>query len=243
VRLPVFNRADMRNPFRDASFVFVPYCTGDIHTGNRVTTHRWGGRPYVTYHVGYHNLEVFLRRLVPTFPDVDRIWLMGASAGGFGVAMNWEHVQSAFPMARVDVLDDSGPPLSPPGPRWALLRDAWDMHYPPACTGCALSMDALTDYYLARYPAPHRFALLSYVRDLTITAYLGVTQEVFEQSLLGMARTHLDGHANAAYYFLPGQNHVLLSHATTLAAADGTSLMDWLGRFANDDVQWRSVSP
>ena len=31
-----FDRTSANNPFKDYSFVYVPYCTGDVHAGNNV---------------------------------------------------------------------------------------------------------------------------------------------------------------------------------------------------------------
>src|SRR5690606_13544143 len=40
-RVRAFDRGDEENPFRDATFVFVPYCTGDLHTGDAVRTYKY----------------------------------------------------------------------------------------------------------------------------------------------------------------------------------------------------------
>ena len=48
----IFDRDDETNPFRDFSFVYVPYCTGDVHGG--VNPEGPGGR----LHLG-HQREIF----------------------------------------------------------------------------------------------------------------------------------------------------------------------------------------
>lgn len=100
----LFNRQGFGNPFKDYNDVFVPYCTGDLHAGTKVTT--YGSK--ATSHVGFLNMSAYLKRLVPTFPDAERIFLFGSSAGGFGVGVNWYRVQGAFPAARVDLVLLSG---------------------------------------------------------------------------------------------------------------------------------------
>ena len=80
-------REDGANPFRDFHLVYVPYCTGDIHAGDRVATHEWFG-PRPTHHRGSRNLGLFLPRIAATFPDAERVFLAGDSAGGFGVSLN-----------------------------------------------------------------------------------------------------------------------------------------------------------
>src|SRR5206468_3191319 len=76
-----FDRHDDTNPFRNDSFTFVPYCTGDVHAGSKPDAN-YGGR--ITHHVGYQNMTAYLTRLVPTFSSASRVILSGSSAGGFG---------------------------------------------------------------------------------------------------------------------------------------------------------------
>ena len=64
----MFNRTLSDNPFRDANYVYVPYCTGDVHAGNNVPT--YSGKK--THHVGAVNMEAYLQRIVATFPDAER---------------------------------------------------------------------------------------------------------------------------------------------------------------------------
>ena len=51
-----FNRADLTNPFRNDTLIYVPYCTGDVHSGNNVATYdRADGGSFDIHHVGYAN--------------------------------------------------------------------------------------------------------------------------------------------------------------------------------------------
>ncbi|MGH7328807.1 MAG: pectin acetylesterase-family hydrolase, partial [Polyangiaceae bacterium] len=50
------DRSDADNPFRDKNLVFVPYCTGDSHSGNAITTLDYAGIAHATHFVGYENL-------------------------------------------------------------------------------------------------------------------------------------------------------------------------------------------
>ena len=106
----LFDRNNPANPFRDYSYIYIPYCTGDVHAGNNVTD--YNGRE--TMHVGYNNTTAYLDRIAATFPEADRIVLSGSSAGGFGAGFNWGRTQDLFNSIRVDLIDDSGPPLPPP---------------------------------------------------------------------------------------------------------------------------------
>src|SRR5579884_1249429 len=125
----VFDRSDPANPMKDWNYVFVPYCTGDVFSGNNqdVTVPGVSGKQQF---VGYADMHVFLDRIVPTFADVTQVVLTGISAGGFGVASNYTQVAKAFGKVPVIALDDSGPAMGPPEVASCLLqqtRELWGL--------------------------------------------------------------------------------------------------------------------
>ena len=89
----IFDRDDVANPFRAASYVVVPHCTGDFHLGTKVTIHPGAGQ---IHHHGYLNIRHALSRLVPTFKTAQRITLAGFSAGGVGITGNYQQIAAAF---------------------------------------------------------------------------------------------------------------------------------------------------
>src|SRR5512142_1728585 len=48
------------NPFKDASWIYVPYCTGDLHDGNNVEMY---DATHTVHHVGRANAEALLARV------------------------------------------------------------------------------------------------------------------------------------------------------------------------------------
>jgi hypothetical protein len=84
----MFDRSDPDNPFKDYSFVFAPYCSGDVFSGSNPKAA--DGEK----HVGYDNVTAYLKRIVPTFPHPSILALTGSSAGGLGVMMNMPQVSS-----------------------------------------------------------------------------------------------------------------------------------------------------
>lgn len=240
----IFNRAAMDNPFRAANFVYVPYCTGDIHGGNNVRDYTWGQESQRIYHVGAKNMEAYLRRLVMTFPNARTVWLMGVSAGGYGAGVHWWRVQQAFPNATVHLLDDSGPPITPPDLRWSQLKAAWNIQFPPGCTGCASDLNALIRHYIDTM-GTRRMGLISYTQDRTISGYFSITGADFEMRLRGL-QTSFGDRPNFRYYVRAGDNHVMLQGARPtggITAADGTVLFDWVRRWATDGAGWNNVAP
>ncbi|MBZ5709543.1 pectinacetylesterase family protein [Nannocystis pusilla] len=238
----IFDRGDADNPFRDMSFVYVPYCTGDMHGGDNVVTYG----EHTTMHVGGANLVAYLARIVPTFPAAERAYLIGASAGGYGATFNWWRVQQAFGDVRVDLVDDSGPPLDPPylakelSDTW---RERWNLasSLPPGCAGCQETFGAIYDYYGANHQT-QRWALLSYTRDWIVPIYFGFQIEQFPQAIEEIVQTHVDPYERAGYFLVDGVGHVLLTAPMPVTSA-GVALQPWLAQLVNDDPAWTSVHP
>jgi hypothetical protein len=235
-----FDRTAAANPFRDYSYVYVPYCTGDIHAGDSVTTLGTA----TAHFVGYANLTAYLARLVPTFPSASSIVLAGSSAGGFGALYNWDHVQAAFPGVPMTLIDDSGT-LMPPdilskGFGQSAQAAAWNTAatQPPGCTGCAADFDALYDYYAQEFPTA-RASLLSYVQDSTLPSYYGIAEADFETGLSeemsnnlgpsGLWRTFTDDASGHVLWFSP-----------QLASA-GVTVQDFVTQQVTADAGWTNV--
>ncbi|HET6345734.1 MAG TPA: pectin acetylesterase-family hydrolase, partial [Myxococcota bacterium] len=127
---PLTNRVHEANPFRDASLAYIPYCTGDLHDGDNVVTYE--GAPQQTHHVGYRNTRLYLQALAATLPTASRVVLSGFSAGGFAAALHRDTAATAFPRARIDVIDDSGVAFKD-----APNHDVWKAHLPADCAACA----------------------------------------------------------------------------------------------------------
>jgi hypothetical protein len=238
----LFNRADDKNPLKDASYVFVPYCTGDVHAGDNPNA-VYGGKP--TKHVGFENMKAYLKRLVATFPNADRVILSGSSAGGFGAGFNWWQTQQAFGNVRVDLVDDSGPPLPSPYLSQSLQgqwRSAWNLNatLPDGCAECQTDLSAIFGFYSQNLPK-NRAALLSYTHDQVIATYFQITQNQVAEGL-GVLAGKIDGYANTRYYFVDGNSHVLLGDPAGLMQ-NGVVLEDWLSQMLADDPAWKSVKP
>jgi hypothetical protein len=107
----VFARTRMENPVKDWNYVYVPYCTGDVHMGAK-DDGQVAGVTGTQHFVGRLNLTAFLHRIIPTFPNPEKVLLTGVSAGGFGASSNAAFVQYAFGSNPVTVIDDSGPTFS-----------------------------------------------------------------------------------------------------------------------------------
>ncbi|MFO0584237.1 MAG: pectin acetylesterase-family hydrolase [Anaeromyxobacter sp.] len=247
-RLPgsILDRTLPGNPYADASLVFVPYCTGDVHAGVRVATYTGaeGARAY--HHVGRLNLEAALPRLAATFPSPRRLVVAGSSAGGFGSLLNYDLLRSTWPHALGLLVDDSGPPL-PDGAVPPAVLSAWraswgvDTFLAPLCgSACDAGFGPLVGKLSARWPGD-RFALLSSVRDTVVSGYFQLAPSEFEAALRAAVADDLGPVPGAAAFLVPGDGHTMLGAPAKFT--QGVPLLDWLSAQARGDAGWASEVP
>jgi hypothetical protein len=98
------------NPFRDWSFIVVPYCNGDFHAGagqrTYVTAEGEESRIFYEGHRNYRLLMAAAMRHIDSSPGA--LLIAGASAGGFGSALLADDVAQHFPSVQnVTVCVDS----------------------------------------------------------------------------------------------------------------------------------------
>lgn len=99
------------NPFKDWSFIVIPYATGDFHAG----TGTYEGKKTV-YHTGYTNYSAYVEQVKKYLGEPDTLLVTGFSAGGFVTSLLADDVIDRFPSAEnVTVCVDSS----------LLLYDGW----------------------------------------------------------------------------------------------------------------------
>jgi hypothetical protein len=91
------------NPFADYSVVYLPSCTGDVHTGSRVVTYG----PHRVEQKGYLNAQAALARAFDEFPSPEVVFVTGCSAGSVGSAFHTDAILRQYPDARVTSVGDS----------------------------------------------------------------------------------------------------------------------------------------
>ena len=244
-----FDRARATNAFRASTYVFIPYCTGDLHAGNNVQTYTGTGTR-VIHHVGRKNAAAFVARLAATWPRAARVVVSGTSAGGFGATFNYDLFRGAFPAAKMDLVDDAGPLLEGEGINGG-LRAAWFSVWrlgdvvDPLCPTCRTDLSGLYAALATRYPQD-RLTLLSVLTDPVISLYFSLGLDQFEADLRATVHARFEPTPNVRAFLLAGTQHGLLpGTATTTApsASGGNVLLEsWLDTMVNDGA-WTTVAP
>src|SRR6185369_16809743 len=92
--------------------VYMPYCTGDVHVGNRVVTYTdpTGVNPPIVFrHNGYNNTIAALNFLHGRFPTINKLLVTGFSAGGVASGAGFYFARRTLVPTKAYLLNDSGP--------------------------------------------------------------------------------------------------------------------------------------
>ncbi len=132
---PIINGADPGIPFRAKNpivtngwdMVYVPYCTGDVHVGNRVVTYAdpTGANPPIVFrHNGFNNTIAILNFLHGRFPSINKLLVTGFSAGGVASGSAFYFARRTLNPTKAYLLDDSGPMFPAPNSSYS----SWQLH-------------------------------------------------------------------------------------------------------------------
>jgi hypothetical protein len=244
----------------NATMVFVPYCTGDVHSGDKITTYPSPiqGLPSVTWHhAGHANVMAFLKRLGATFPSPGKVVVSGSSAGGFGSLANYPAFRWYWPNAKMYLVDDSGPPLAGnaiPATTRAAWYANWNMgaSLDPFCASCRNDMSAGMRALASLFPQD-RMALLSHLQDGTIRTFFGtistagpqpMAAATFETALRALGTTMDPGTANQKYFFTntPTPTRHPILDDPTLETTPAPGVAPWIQDMVSDAPGWASKS-
>jgi hypothetical protein len=122
------------------NIVYVPYCTGDVHTGNKVTTYSDDSGSVAWYHRGGVNAKAVTSWMAANLPKPEVLLLTGFSAGGTGSTANFPQMRTGLGAKNAALLADSGPLFwaprdstpeqSPSLPLHNKIRGVWGLDEP-----------------------------------------------------------------------------------------------------------------
>jgi hypothetical protein len=140
VRLHPWTRTKPQN----WNMIYVPYCTGDIYSGDKVAVYQDPQNqkpPLIWHHNGLRNTRAVVAWLKNNLPRPAQLLTTGCSAGGAGSLTNYVGIRQDMAPTRGFLLDDSGPVFSaPPGsdiaqypsrPLQDYIRAAWGLNEGP----------------------------------------------------------------------------------------------------------------
>ncbi len=258
---PFLQRNDISTPTHDFNMVYVPYCTGDVHTGNNVIVYDdpLGEQASVTYHhAGHDNVQKVIGWIDAQFTHVPRMLITGCSAGGAGSITNYHFFRKGVTAAEQGfLLDDSGPIFPSTGfsgPLHAKIRASWnvDSILGDLPDGFDRENFGTINTALADEFPDDRLATTYFRRDMNFSLYSyerfygepwpdkAEVMEMWESDT--QLLVDLYGSRDNLFYYLPYWRALNDSHCTTLISfpgseiqAQGLDLDTWVRDFLDDE--------
>ncbi len=244
------------NPFRDWTFLVLPYASGDFHSGTGEYHYTDGGKEKIVYHNGYNNYSAFMDAAKPYVGEPDTLLVTGFSAGGFATSLLADDVIDRFPSAEnITVCVDSS----------LLLYDGWhetavDLWQSPEeisdrLTTDNIVLDSLTALYEKRgdsvkilFDCSYRDDTLMQYQSFIDTGKMDKTRALGDQfqadlsKMVAGLQEHIPG--VGIYIWNYGEDpethntqHTIISSNVFDKLEDGVSIADWIYAAVNGDVQ------
>ena len=263
VLTPLIVRESESNPIHDWNYVFVPYCTGDIHTGNAVTeyTDDASGMSIEYHHAGHANVLATIDWMRENFPSIPRLLVTGSSAGGAGALANYFFFRTGLDVDRGYLLNDSGPIFpnsTASAPLHQTIRENWNLdsvlEVLPEFAEIGDDFGNINTTLADEFPAD-RLAITFFRRDFNYSrySYERFYEDLGKEDILDLwwedtqkLVEQFDGRDNLAYY-IPYWRSLNDSHCTLLLNWDGTEIQeqgvdvgDFIDVLLDDDVPLQS---
>lgn len=249
----MFDTARADNPVRDWGMVYIPYCTGDIHTGSATGSYVNAGNPLLPLgmsfniqHRGFDNFMAVLAWMKSELPKPSQILVTGVSAGGYGATANFPWIERSYGPARVSLLADASQGVTTPafdnGP---VGRNSWNPQLAPWVFGEAPTMLPGSQLMRAVAQAHPRSKVAQFTTalDLVQVGFYQVMRAAdasaalcpnvavdWNQQMLA-ALTADAGLPNFRYYLAAGTYHTLLRDNNYYdEVSAGAPFAGWLGQ-------------
>lgn len=178
-------------PTQSWNIVYMPYCTGDVHSGSKVTVYADANpaEPRTQYHRGQANIRGAAQWLRSTLGQPQDLLLTGFSAGGVGSTTTYALMRDTLaPTGHSSLLADSGllmqaprsgtPEQYPSLPLHEKIRAVWGLDEPGGLVTTYASLPGFDPGNLGtvngalalQYPQD-RFTYLAFQADMNFSAF------------------------------------------------------------------------
>lgn len=254
---PFLSRFDYTSPSMTWNMVYVPYCTGDVHTGSKIATYQGGTTdPDLTFHHDGHDaVQSVVSWIDENFTHVPKMLSTGCSAGGVGAVVNYRFLRNGIrAIEKGYLINDSGPVFPSSGyskPLHNMIRAAWNLDtlLPQMPAGFTLDDMGTINTALADEFPKDRLATTYFRRDNNFTKYSYERFYNFPEKAERLRMWDADTQLLVSefetrdnlYYFLPYYRNINDSHCTTVLnfvdsdiEAQNITLADWINDFVTD---------
>ena len=246
--ISAFNHPE--NPFADHSFVFVPYCTGDVHIGDRDTayevpaTEEEPARQVTIHHRGYTNGRAALDWTYEHFLGPETVFITGSSAGSIPSPVYARHFAENYPDARVTALGDGAGGYrnltdSRPHESWGTLAALSHFENMNEVDSDSFSFEALyiqaakahPEAMFTRYDTAEDDVQIQFL-EIAGTDVSGGLQPLLDANEADIDAA-LEGQDNYRSYIAAGELHtIMLRPQFYTYESDGVKIRDWVASLA-----------
>ena len=238
----IFDLANAENPFAGYSFVYVPYCTGDVHLGD--SAHEYS--PDLTVeHRGWANGNAAVSYLAEQYADAEQIVVVGESAGSIAAAPYAATIGEVLPEAQITVFADGSGGYPDNGQLsvgmqalWGFVRPDWAADVPieewtvPGMVEAAGTHNP--DIVMSRFDYAYDGVQAAFLQVLGITDPLGPVVDANEAMIEAAGINQLS-------FTAQGDEHTLVRKPVFYEMElNGVRLVDWVTSVVNgesvDDV-------
>jgi hypothetical protein len=234
-RRGAFDFDNPENPLADFSWVYVPYCTGDVHIGN--TTHDYGNG-VVIEHRGHANATKALEYLATTYPGAAKLVVTGESAGSVPTPQFAASAADLLPEADIVTFGDSSGAYPDVDGISALIGAVWGTteampDWPEAAGLQPQDWSFPEQYAVAGAHAPRvRFGRFDFAFD-EVQTFFGSLAGVGAHDLVTLIDRNEDEieatGVEVATFVAPGARHTISSDDDLYRLeVGGVRLIDWL---------------
>jgi hypothetical protein len=235
----IFNFYNQDNPLADWSFVFVPYCTGDLHLGDMLGEYSDND----LNHSGHTNAQTAYSHVLENFPNTDRMLVTGSSAGSIPTSFYAALVSEDYPDAEVSAfIDASGGLLSNETydfyDIWGLNDTLPDFPIQPLdfnnMTSATLVINAWMNHNnitFARFDNAYDNTMRYFNALLDNDPLMDYHQQIlYSESLID------DANIPISTYLAPGDGHTILGGGAFYTEnVEDVAFVDWFTAFINGD--------
>ena len=251
----IINRNSNKNQFRDWNVVFIPYATGDVHSGNNEMANI-PGVPQNQVMTGRNNVSIVLHDVYNYFQttgsNINEIVFSGSSAGGFGSFLNAHQLATVFGKdIKTTVIIDAGQVVMDTNVLTSCLEQQWlnywnlDDGNPEDLnmfvTGSyAYDIQKIYEYLAKKYPK-FNFGFLSYYEDEVNRGFYSFGQNdcptlpseiiegsIFKQALIELKNDVLDNYSNWTIFYKNGTTHTFLNDPELDQTVNDVQLNQWI---------------
>jgi len=242
-------------PIGSGNYFEIVYCTGDVYTGAGTVNYGNILLPRVVRHMGAVNFRLSIDKAKEMFPNVKKVTIIGASAGGVGVTYNLHHISRNFGQTELYVINDSGIPILAKYLQVNKIQSVLEKWNVEATLPDGLTQDDLVDFEeiyefnASQFPGV-KFALLGATRDVVFDGYfqlLGGNSNSVKLSLEATSQV-LDKTTNHKYFLNNGRWHTATFLSSfgmpkeALPKSHGVNIEDWIAQMVGNSSEWRSLT-